>query len=105
MKQLPYRCSVFKMTRDNWYPSYLLTEMEYGNTAQNRPEDKLVCVSLSKLPHGSDWRVSVWGADDCGMECDFDKNSRRRAQELFQEVIEQEFVNRSWLKSKGFVNA
>lgn len=102
MPKLPklYRCSVFKPTHDDWYPPYIIKD--------HLGKDKdgwFVIVTMLEYCNNYGWKVCVWGADDCGMELEFDKNSRRRCSEVFQQVIEQEYVNRGYLERLGFYPA
>jgi len=90
---------VYKPTHDDWYPSY---QVEGWDNLQ------LVCVSF--IQTGPDpargngqWRVCVWGADDCGMERDYD--DRSEAMTMFYRVISWEFVDLTLLLELGFVSA
>lgn len=90
------RIEVFKETTDDWFPSYKVYDR------------KLVTVSLTQTgpdPNAGngEWRVCVWGADDCGMERDYTDLSQAR--EMFYQVIEWEYVNMSELTLNGFVSA
>ena len=92
------RVEVFKLTEDEWYPSY------------NCEAGKLVCVTFTKTGpqienYNYDWRVCVWGWDDCGMEKDFPKDQEHAAWCCFLEVIGMEFVNMKDLKDLGFKSA
>jgi len=91
------RTSIFKLTRDDWYPSYYL-------------EDGRMVVEVtyhSKLRTFGDsppvWRTSVWGADDCGMEIDC--GTEKEAWDKFTQVIAMDYVDRVSLKFMGFVSA
>jgi len=95
---MPNRTEVFKLTQDDWAPSYQLNG-PYGG----RRDGKLVIVAISELADGTH-RVSVWGADDDGMERDY-VNDWGAAIELFDDVIQQEYVNKQWLRGQGFVQA
>jgi hypothetical protein len=89
------RTTVYKETTDDWYPSYKCHNM------------LLVRVSLTQTgptpPVDGEWRVCVWGADDCGMEKDFDDITV--AAQCFLDVISLEFVNMKDLTDMGFVSA
>ena len=93
------RTDVFKLTQDDWYPAYRLAGYYKG-----RKNVKLVTVSFSELTTG-EWRVMVWGADDDGLEIDFQPSQGGAAVELFDDVIRQEYVNKEWLKDQGFIRA
>lgn len=87
------RIEVFKETLDDWYPNYhgnLVRVTFHGNIAS--PEED--------TPY---YRVSVWGADDCGME--YDTESERVAHTIFMEVIGLKTVNWEELSELGFVSA
>jgi len=51
-----------------------------------------------------EFRVCVWGADDCGMERDFE-NREAEALNTFMQVIGLPDVNFQDLKQLGFVSA
>jgi len=92
------RVDVFKRTSDCWYPEY---ECDYVGG--------LVEVSFTKTgpvgctePH---WRVCVWGADDIGMEKDFDYHHRETAWACFLEVVKLEDVTVKSLQKMGFISA
>ena len=94
------RVEVFKRTRDNWYGNYQVV-------GDCRVSD-LVEVSFVKLlPYEEDnrlnWRVCVWGNDDCGMEKDFEKEAE--AWNVFLQVIGLEYVDRADLIKMEFVSA
>jgi hypothetical protein len=89
------RTAVFKLTNDNWCPSYKL-----GNE---------MAVEVSFIPlvsyktEGNKWRVCIWGEDDTGMEKDFVSESE--AITAFLEVIGLNFVNFDNLSERGFYPA
>ena len=89
-----YTIEVFKETQDDWHPCYKLIH-----------HTNLVLVRLSKLGPEADsnWRVSVWGADDDGMEWDYWIEDAARA--IFMQVISMERVNKSKLIAMGFIPA
>lgn len=93
------RITVFKETTDNWFPSYKV---------EGRAYLQLVTVELTQTgpdPNAGngEWRVCVWGGDDCGMERDFDDLSQ--ATDMFYQVIGWESVDVSELTQHGFVSA
>jgi hypothetical protein len=102
MLDFPTRVDVFKCTSDDWYGSYKLRTAYTGNT-----EQMLVTVSFCQTgpnpPTNGDWRVCVWGNDDCGMELDF--NDAAKAWQCFQDVIQLEDVTFESLKERGFISA
>lgn len=93
------RITVYKETHDDWHPSY---------TVHGWDDLKLVTVSFTQTGPNPDvgdgeWRVCVWGEDDCGMERDYSDKSLALA--MFNKVIQWEFVDMSDLKKHGFVSA
>lgn len=88
---------VFKHTSEDWFPSY---KMDGGRTS-------LVEVCFTQTgpnpPIAGDWRVCVWGGDDCGMERDF--SSETEAWNCFLQVIGLKDVTRAALKERGFSSA
>lgn len=94
------RVEVFKRTQDEWYGNYKIVG--------DRRVSDLVEVSFLQLmptvvPSAFNWRVCVWGNDDCGMERDFENETE--AWTVFLQVIGQQYVNRNGLISLGFVSA
>lgn len=87
----------FKLTHDDWYPEWQLSrpDARFESTG-------LVQVSFSRLSDGL-YRVCVWGADDCGMEYDFEKFSDARR--VLRKILRVKYVNKNWLKNLGFVYA
>ena len=94
--------TVFKLTQDNWYPSYKLNGFFEGQ------KDRLL-VSVSFIenisPPGDKpiSRICVWGGDDIGME--HDCLDAETAFEIFTSVIKLPFVNKENLSLLGFVQA
>lgn len=72
-------------TVDDWYPNF---------------EKCLVRVSLLQLYPSTDWRVCVWGADDCGMERDF--SNREMAQHVYVAIINRPYISKSDLLMNHF---
>lgn len=100
MEQTPERTRCFKLTDDDWNPSYKMNGYHQGVKNPN-----LVEVSFIQFCNNEGWRVCVWGADDSGMEKDFPHNQRNEAWQLFSELLNLATVNRGKLKDLGFVNA
>jgi hypothetical protein len=86
---------VFKLTTENWHPSYALDGYYKGHK-----NNQLVEVSLLHPLSDGRTRVCIWGGDDTAMERDF--NSYPAAKKMFNKVIAQEFVNRAFLKQNKF---
>ncbi len=60
------RTSFFKETEDDWYGNYKIAD------DARHVDKKYVEVKLLSLgPSHTEFRVCVWGNDDCGMERDF----------------------------------
>ena len=92
---------VFKVTSDDWCGSYAIDGWHKGALRQ-----MLVIVSFCmtgpKPPHDGDWRVCVWGNDDCGMEKDF--KDERTAWCCYLEIIGLEDVTMTAIKERGFIS-
>lgn len=103
-KENDMRCDIFKVTTDDWYPAFKLADW-YKGTKPN--ETMLVQVSFTQTgpnpPINGEWRVCVWGGDDCGMERDF--TNEKEAWCCFLEVIGLDDVNMAALKKRGFTYA
>lgn len=92
-----YLLDFYLPTTDDWYPNYV------RNTVR---------VRVTRLPrHNQTIRVSVWGADDDGMERDETlpedrKLCEKRVKEItaFAKSMPNP-LTKSWLKANGFVRA
>lgn len=91
-KKQNMRCEVFKITSDDWYPSYKLED-----------KTKLVQVSFMQILLPSSWLVCVWGQDDCGMEKFF--GTENEAWCTFLRIIGLEDVTMSELTKLGLTSA
>lgn len=91
------RC--FKPTKDCWYPNF--------------PDNQVRVTLHMFIPlfnkkgkfHNHMHRVSVWGADDCGMEKDFKQSELGQAKDLYNLLIQQPSIERKYLESLGFIPA
>ena len=92
---IPTRITVYKETTDDWYPSYKCSDMQLVSVT--------LCQTGPYPPINGEWRVCVWGADDCGKERDFDLYDA--AVQCFHDVINMPFVNMKELKDRGFISA
>lgn len=93
----------FKATTEDWHPSYILRIAGDESKDMRHPE-LLLCVSFSALgPKQDTWRVSVWGADDHGME--FDTPDFNTAREKFHMLAELSVITGKILKDIGFIPA
>lgn len=94
------KINVFKRTEDDWYGNYKIandcrvSDLVDVMFTQTGPDPKLGL---------GEWRVCIWGNDDCGMERDFVLEGE--ALNMFYQVIGWEFVNKGALASNGFVGA
>lgn len=84
---------VFKETKEDWAPSFIMGA-----------RTKLLRVRFSEIIWNEPtWRVSVWGADDFGMEHDFSNESE--AMDMFMVVIKMQYIEENKLRELGFINA
>jgi len=83
---------VFKKTDEDWYGNFKIKD-------DHRYPDRFVRLSLSQLDN-KEYRVSVWGNDDLGMELDFVDKSVAR--DLFSKLCLKDVINRRLLLSLGF---
>ena len=90
------KITVYKETQSNWYPNYTLKG--YNKMLVQINFGKL--LTLSNSDNGFNYRVSIWGEDDYGLEKDF--INRREAYECFTHIISMEYVNIQDLKNLGF---
>lgn len=81
--------------RDDWYPNF---------NAEGKPdrEGRYVRLSLLEIPTRAGWRVCAWGADDFGLEKDFDHGDRAAAQETYDLVRQVGPITQADLLSIGF---
>jgi hypothetical protein len=84
------------LTNEDWYPSF--EPNKYGNP-HNHYALHVTCAET--LSHKNDWYVSVWGADDFGMESF--SLSRIEALEIFKKI--NDFSGRLDFAKLGLVNA
>ena len=87
-----FKRSFFKKTSDGWYPCYKIEK-------DARHSEGLVEVIFTKLIDGM-YRVCIWGADDFGMERDFEVYLE--AKEIFNTLANKEIITISELKKLEF---
>lgn len=94
----------FLPTQDDWYPNHA------RNTVRIRVHE--IFMNSSKTKKSFWWgRISIWGADDTGMEKDFDlSNNEQDRQEQITLILKEAHslpnpLNKDWLRGHGFVNA
>ncbi len=93
---------VFKITTDEWYPSFKLSDWYEGN----KPERTLLVeVSFKELSNKT-LRVCIWGNDDLGLERDYPETSFDQAYNTFLNIVAKDVVNKQWLiDTFGFYQA
>ncbi len=94
-KKQNMHCDVFKVTSEDWYPSYKLED-----------KTKLVQVSFMQVllaTSATSWRVCVGGQDDYVVERDF--ATENEAWCMFVRIIGLEDVTMNTLKNIGFLSA
>jgi hypothetical protein len=89
--KLECHLDIYWPTNDDWCPNY---------------ERDTVRVRVTTLLDGS-LRVSVWGADDLGMERDIQNPSHETVQQQIKWVKTQlpNPLSQAWLRAQGFVRA
>ncbi|MGD9670284.1 MAG: hypothetical protein AB7U75_14800 [Hyphomicrobiaceae bacterium] len=88
---------VFKEVPQDWYGNFRI-----ANDARYEGK-RFVSVKCGKLPLGRDWRVSVWGNDDFGMEYDVELEGVARS--IFNTVVNTPDLTQEKLEAIGFVRA
>ena len=94
----PLRRECFIETTDDWYPNF---DAE-GKPDRNGQHVRLV---MCEFVDHSGYRVAVWGADDTGMERDFEGMELPSALELFARLKGGGSVCRADLSLLGMVPA
>lgn len=90
----------FKRTQDDWYGNYKVV----GDCRVSDLVEVSFCTTGPNPKFGlGEWRVCVWGNDDCGMERDF--SDELQALNIYYQVIGYEYVNKNILNSLGFISA
>ena len=91
--------SVFKETTDDWRGNYQTTiGLQLVNVmfTQTGPDPK---------NYQGEWRVCVWGDDDCGLERDYAPAEESAALHMFYQIIGWETVGMAQLIDHGFTSA
>lgn len=100
------RVEVFKITSDDWYPSYHLDSWHQGVQKQGLVEVAFVQTGPDPKNGLGEWRVCVWGGDDCGMERDYPGTTgETECWTMFLQVIGLQDVTMNKLKTLGFRSA
>lgn len=94
-------CDVFKRTSDNWYGNY---KIKNDARVSDLVEVSFTVTGPDPRHHQGEFRVCVWGNDDCGMEKDF-ADDEELAWNCFLQVIGMKDVTKEKLKILGFVSA
>jgi hypothetical protein len=92
---------VFKRTTDDWYGNY---KIQSDARVSDVVEVSFTTTGPNPKQHQGEFRVCVWGNDDCGMEKDF-ADDEELAWNCFFQVIGLDYVNKDSLRSLGFVSA
>lgn len=79
---------VYKKTTDDWYPNF--------------PDDqvKVILCQTGTTTRPGEFRVSVWGGDDFGME--IDSEDLNEAKMVFSLVKEMKIITKTELRKLGF---
>jgi len=91
--------SVFVPVQEDWYPCF---DIKYAGTIN------LVRVSLhdnSADKHHPCQMVTIWGADDFGMEKIFTGDDMINAMPTWQLVVQNPNLTQEWLTKLGFLSA
>ena len=97
---IPNKHARLKPTSDNWYPSFWDNEEQY---LYHRDDDG--CGGYCRVGIGplnamlTEWRVSVWGNDDFGIDKDF--STKEEALELYNYLLDCSIVNHQTCYDKG----
>lgn len=98
---------VFKLTDEDWYPSYRLANWYYGVAPEETGMVEVAFLQFPKWEQCPDpgYRVCVWGNDDFGMERDYTATEYDAALAMFHKIISWEKIAVKPLESEGFVFA
>lgn len=101
------RQKVFKLTDDDWYPSYTFGQYHNGHAPGEVKLVEVTFLQFTPTPTYPDpgYRVCVWGNDDLGMERDYSSSEFLAAEQMFRNVIALDRVNKQTLADLGFVYA
>lgn len=104
---------VWKVTLDNWYPSFKIRENSQFAPSPNQILGvKVVFRAMPDLDEMArrggfyigGWKVSVWGDDDTGLEKEFTlPDDRQEAFDLFQTIIAMKEVSYQEMLDMGLV--
>lgn len=86
---VPHHSETRRPSSDDWHPT---------------AEDGTVQVSFLELSTGQ-WRVCVWGDDDCGMDRDFAPDEREAASRLYDLLAGCSDVTKRLCLDLGMVSA
>ena len=89
------RIDCFKQSSDDWHGNFRIAD------DKRHEGKKFVHLSLMDLSTGQ-FRVCVWGNDDCGMERDFSGSDYPEALALYHAVASMTIVDRVTLQVMGF---
>jgi hypothetical protein len=107
-QRIPERQSTLVPTTSNWYPCF---DAE-GGPAKSGGHVRVTLTELplkrggwNDVPGAGGWRVCAWGADDFGMELDFEPGKRMDALALYKLVTGAGAVTTEDLEELGFKRA
>lgn len=87
---------IYKETSEDWYPSFELCTTHINKL--------LVRVSFHyPITVNRGYMVSVWGADDCGMELQF--TDKQKAMDCFMDIISLKVITKNQLEELGLHSA
>ena len=93
------RITVFKLTNDDWYPSYTIQEWYKGVRLQ-----RMIELSQIELGYDKTWRVCAWGGDDFGLERDFvGEYAEQESSDIFILLLEKGQIDTKDLTDLGFI--
>lgn len=77
-------------TSEDWYP-----------TVSSQVRVSFLCLDDTTAP--TQWRVCVWGGDDYGMEIDFPKTEKIRAQRVYNAI--KDYTTQAEMQAMGLERA
>lgn len=93
------KLEAFVAVHEDWYGNFKLAD------DARYPDTRFVCVMFLGLTEDAGWRVAVWGNDDAGMERDFPPGERKKAMQLYIDIVTKRFPTKGWLRFKGLNEA
>ena len=84
----PFKKETFVPTKENWYPPVIKDDGIYVNV--------VVLEYPHKYPTSPNYKVSVWGDDDFGLEKEY--YTKKEALLVYDEICKLKFVEQAYLK-------